>query len=173
MQPADRSLPCRLIRVCGGRDRYLAGHVSAVSRVRGIRDEDGIWLSGVQPGGIAAGRQDLWEARASFRRAFVGVLADIASSVGDFSALQMEVAQFLEERDDRAFEDWTVAVDANRREPLDWAQMQQLPIMPAGVTSSMTVARSEQVVARSCQIGRRRRSMAWICDAAATVRPSR
>ncbi len=101
------------------------------------------------------------------------MLADIASSVGDFSALQMEVAQFLEERDDRAFEDWTVAVDANRRKPLDWAQMQQLPIMPAGVTSSMTVARSEQVVARSCQIGRRRRSMAWICDAAATVRPSR
>ena len=127
--------------------RYIAS-VSAVSRVLGIQEEDGIWLSGVQPGGIAAGGQDLWEARAAFRKAFVGVLADIASSVGDFSAFQTEVAQFLEERDDRAFEDWTAAVDANRRKPLDWAQMKQLPIMPAGMTPSMTVAlRSEMTPA--------------------------
>ena len=76
---------------------YIAS-VSAVSRVLGIQEEDGIWLSGVQPGGIAAGGQDLWEARAAFRKAFVGVLTDIASSVGDFSAFQTEVAQFLEER---------------------------------------------------------------------------
>ena len=122
---------------------YIAS-VSAVSRVLGIQEVDGTWLSGVQPGGIAAGGQDLWEARVAFRRAFVGVLADVASSAGDFCAFRTEVAQFLEERDDGAFEDWIAAVDANRRKPLDWAQMKQLPIMPAGMTPSMTVAlRSE------------------------------
>ncbi len=122
---------------------YIASF-TAVSRVLAIQEEDGIWLSGVQPGGIAAGGQDLPEARAAFRRAFVGVLADIASSVGDLTAFRTEVAQFLQERDDGAFEDWTAAVDANRRQPLDWAQMKQLPIMPAGMTPSMTVAlRSE------------------------------
>ena len=126
---------------------YFAS-VSAVSRVLGIQEEDGIWLSGVQPGGIAAGGQDLWEARVAFRQAFVGVLADIASSVGDFPAFQAEVARFLEERDDRAFEEWAAAVDANRRKPLDWAQMKQLPIMSAGMTPSMTaVLRSEMTPA--------------------------
>ena len=72
---------------------YIAS-VSAVSRVLGIQEEVGIWLSGVQPGGIAAGGQDLWEARVTFQQAFVGVLADIASSVGDFPAFQAEVARF-------------------------------------------------------------------------------
>ena len=126
---------------------YFAS-VSAVSRVLGIQEEDGIWLSGVQPGGIAAGGQDLWEARVAFRQAFVGVLADIASSVGDFPAFQAEVARFLEERDDTAFEEGAAAVDANRRQPLDWAQMKQLPIMSAGMTPSMTaVLRTEMTPA--------------------------
>lgn len=34
--------------------RYIAS-VSAVSRVLGIQEDDGIWLSEVQPGGVAAG----------------------------------------------------------------------------------------------------------------------
>ena len=45
-------------------DRYIAS-VSAVSRVLGIQEDDGIWLSGVQPGGLAAGGTDVWEACAA------------------------------------------------------------------------------------------------------------
>ena len=74
--------------------RYIAS-VSVVSRVLGIQEDDGIWLSGVQPGGIAAGGTDVWEACAAYRKAFVGVLADIASSVGDFAAFQAEAARLL------------------------------------------------------------------------------
>ncbi|MDE0230399.1 MAG: hypothetical protein OXJ62_16235 [Spirochaetaceae bacterium] len=106
--------------------RYIAS-VSAVSRVLGIQEGDGIWLSGVQPGGIAAGGADVWEACAAYRRAFVGVLADIASSVGDLRAFQSEAARLLAERDDVAFEDWAAAVDGIRTSRLEWRQMQQCP----------------------------------------------
>ena len=117
---------------------YIAS-VAAVSRVLGIQEDDGIWLSGVQPGGPAAGGTDVWEACAAYRKAFVGVLADFASSVGDFPAFQAEAARMLAERDEAAFEDWTAAVDANRRNRLDWTQMQQLPVKPAAMTPSLTV----------------------------------
>ena len=118
--------------------RYIAS-VSAVSRVVGIQGDDGIWLSGVQPGGIAAGGTDVWEACAAYRKAFVGVLADIASSVGDFAAFQAEAARLLAERDDAAFEDWAAAVEAIRTSRLDWTQMQQLPVKPAAMTPTLTV----------------------------------
>ena len=72
--------------------RYIAS-VSSVSRVLGIQEDDRIWLSGVQPGGIAAGGTDVWEACAAYRKAFVGVLADIASSVGDLPSFQAEAAR--------------------------------------------------------------------------------
>ena len=113
--------------------------MSAVSRVLGIQEDDGIWLSGVQPGGVAAGGTNVWDACAAYRRACVGVLADIVASVGDFPAFQAEAARMLEERDDAAFKDWTAAVEANRRNRLDWTQMQQLPVKPAAMTPSLTV----------------------------------
>ena len=37
-----------------------------------------------------------------------------------------------------AFEDWTVAVEANRRHRLDWTQMRQLPVKPAAMTPALT-----------------------------------
>lgn len=109
--------------------RYIAS-VSAVSRVLGIQEDDGVWLSGVQPGGIAAGGADVREACAAYRKAFVGVLADIASSVGDFREFRTEAARLLAERDDAAFEDWTVAVEGIRTSRIEWCQMQQLPVKP-------------------------------------------
>ena len=117
--------------------RYIAS-VSVVSRVLGIQEDDGIWLSGVQPGGVAAGGTNVWEACAAYRKAFVGVLADIASSAGDFAAFEAEAARMLADLDDAAFEDWTAAVEDNRRHRLDWTQMQQLPIKPAAMTPSLT-----------------------------------
>ena len=117
--------------------RYIAA-VSSVSRVLGIQEDDGIWLSGVQPGGIAAGGSDVWEACAAYRKAFVGVLADIASSVGDFREFQAEAARVLGERDEPAFEDWAAAVEVTRTSRLDWTQMQQLPVKPAAMTPSLT-----------------------------------
>ena len=116
--------------------RYIAS-VSAVSRVLGIQEDDGIWLSGVQPGGVAAGGTNVWETCEAYRKAFVGVLADIASSAGDFAAFEAEAARMLADRDDAAFEDWTVAVEDNRRNRLDWTQMQQLPVKPAAMTPSL------------------------------------
>ena len=95
---------------------YIAS-VAAVSRILGIHEDDGIWLSGVQPRGVAAGGTDVWEACAAYRQAFVGVLADIASSVGDFAAFQAESTRMLAERDDAAFEDWAAAVEAPPHEP--------------------------------------------------------
>ena len=118
--------------------RYIAS-VSSVSRVLGIQEDDGIWLSGVQPGGVAAGGTDIREACAAYRKAFVGVLADIASSVGDFPAFQAEAARMLAERDEAAFKDWTAAVEAIRTSRLDWTHMQQLPVKPAAMTPALTV----------------------------------
>lgn len=96
-------------------------------------------MSGVQPGGIAAGGADVWEACAAYRKAFVGVLADIASSVGDFREFRTEAARLLAERDDAAFEDWTAAVEGIRTSRIEWRQMQQLPVKPAAMTPSLTV----------------------------------
>ena len=81
----------------------------------------------------------MWEACAAYRKAFVGVLADIASSVGDLPSFQAEAARMLGERDEPAFEDWAAAVEAIRTSRLDWTQMQQLPVKPAAMTPSLTV----------------------------------
>ena len=117
--------------------RYIA-YVSAVSRVLGIQEDDGIWLSGVQPGGVAAGGTNVREACEAYRKAFVGVLADIASSAGDFAALKTEAARMLADRDDTAFEDWTGAWRTTAGTRLGRTQMQQLPVKPAAMTPSLT-----------------------------------
>ena len=127
--------------------RYIAS-VSAVSRVLAIQEDDGIWLSGVQPGGVAAGGTNVWEACEAYRKAFVGVLADIASSAGDFAAFEAEAARMLADRDDPAFEDWAAAVEDNRRSRLDWTQMQQLPVKSAAMTPSLNaILKSEMTPA--------------------------
>ena len=43
----------------------------------------------------------------------------------------------LAECDEAAFEDWTDAMEDNRRNRLDWTELQQLPVKPAAMTPSL------------------------------------
>lgn len=59
----------------------------------------------------------------------------------------------LADRDDAAFEDWTAAVEDNRRNRLDWTQMQQLPVKPAARPPSLTATLKPEMTPADNTIG--------------------
>lgn len=99
--------------------RGFIASINAVSRVLGVQADDGIWLSGVQPGGMAAGGKDLPAAYTDLRNTFLGILADIASTADTYEAFRAEVERFFDERDETAAADWNAAVAAYRNNRLD------------------------------------------------------
>ena len=97
--------------------RGFIASIHAVSRILGVWEDDGIWLSGVQPGGMAAGGKDIPAAYTDLRNTFLGILADIASTADTYEAFRAEVERFFDERDETAMADWNAAVAAYRSLP--------------------------------------------------------
>ena len=125
--------------------RGFIATINAVSRVLGVQEDDGIWLSGVQPGGLAAGGKDLPAAYTDLRNTFLGILADIASTADTYEAFRAEVERFFDERDETAVADWNAAVAACRNNLLDRTPMSELPVLPAGMAPTVTVARRSEM----------------------------
>lgn len=116
------------------------GHVFGRGFI-GVQEDDGIWLSGVQPGGMAAGGKDLPATYTDLRNTFLGILADIASTADTYEAFRAEVERFFDERDETAVADWNAAVAAYRNNRLNLTPMSELPVLPAGMAPKVTVAR--------------------------------
>ena len=124
----------------------FSASVVSVSRLLGVQENDEIWLSGVQPEGIAAGGSgDLDSAYHGFREAFVSILVDIASEAGSFEDFSAECTKFFEESDGKETEVWQKAVEAARRSELDLEVVKHLPKLPASLAPVMTITQKHEM----------------------------
>jgi hypothetical protein len=98
------------------RDKVEGNEFLAVITVHGralaIQEDDGWWIHGVQPGGLAAGGHTFLEAYGEFRRDFTAILFDIAEEAKDFWAFKAGVQAFFDETDE--VDEWKAAVEAVR-----------------------------------------------------------
>lgn len=109
--------------------RFLAD-IEVLGRLLAVHEHDGVWLSGVNPGGMAAGGKTPTEAHADFSRGFKSVLIDIANEAETFEAFKAEVERFVQESDDTTQAEWATAVDEVRTGRRDTSQL-GLRTMPA------------------------------------------
>jgi hypothetical protein len=86
--------------------------VAIDGRVLLVQDEDGAWLYGVQPGGIAGHGATVQEAHQDFRAGYRSVLADLAEEAENFTAFEALVSEFLN--------------TVNRPNEAHWEQLVQL-----------------------------------------------
>jgi hypothetical protein len=96
------------------------GFVAVVSidgRVLLEEEEDGdVWMYGVQPGGVAAGKTESTTVFTEFKKAYLSVLFDIAAEATSFDTFKAEVTTFFETVNDAFAKDWDLLVAAVRRE---------------------------------------------------------
>ena len=105
--------------------RFLAD-IEVLGRVLAVHEHDGVWLSGVNPGGMAAGGKTLPEAHADFSRGFKSVLIGIANEAETFAVFKAEVERFVQESDDTTQAEWATAVDEVRAGRRDASQLRLL-----------------------------------------------
>jgi hypothetical protein len=79
------------------------GHVLAE------QDADGVWLSGVNPGGVAGGGCEFASAQLDLARCVSDVLFDIASEADSFASFKQAVQAFFDETDTAAGQIWSAA----------------------------------------------------------------
>ena len=71
-------------------------HVEARNgRALCVREEDGWWMYGVNPGGMSACGDDPHAAHAAFRKTFSEVLLDIAKDTRSFEEFRLQVEAFF------------------------------------------------------------------------------
>lgn len=83
-------------------------------RVLAVTEQDGVWMYGVNPGGLAASGSTIPEAHAAFRRSFRAVLFDIAEDASGFDDFTAQTRQFVNEATTAVEVAWQEAVEAHR-----------------------------------------------------------
>ncbi len=78
-------------------------HMGAQYQV--VPEEDGVWLFGVHPGGIAAGGVDFGDALNYYTCAMIQVLEDFAEQFHTFDAFKEEVERFFYQCDAETLEE--------------------------------------------------------------------
>ena len=127
------------------------GFVVEVQAVNGralcVHEEDGFWVYGINPGGLAAGGEDPEAAHAAFRKAFSSILIDVAASSGSFEEFQSAVEQFFQDTNSGYEEEWTASLGAVQRGDV---RLEGVPVMPANSPRSVTVSvkQAEKVTAQ-------------------------
>ncbi len=100
------------------RDFVYGTGILAEVRVRGrvlaVKEEDGAWMYGVNPGGLAASGATIPEAHAAFRRSFTAVLFDIAEDASSFGDFDAQTRQFVNQANGSVEAAWREAVEAHR-----------------------------------------------------------
>lgn len=104
--------------------------VATHGRALAVQEDDGWWMSGVQPGAIAGGGRTLLEAHADFRRTFTAVLFDIAAEAENFQLFNLNVRAFFDQTNDESIAEWDAAVLAVRRREIT---ARDLPVTPNGI----------------------------------------
>jgi len=90
-------------------------HVEAKNgRALCVHEEDGWWMCGVNPGGMAAHGDDPHAAHAAFRKTFSDVLLDIAKDTRSFAEFRGQVEAFFEVTNAGYEPEWREAAAAVR-----------------------------------------------------------
>ena len=110
---------------------------------RGAEEEGEVWVTGVQPGGIAEGAQDEQQAYEKFNTLYTHVLADAAAEAMNFDMFAVEVRHFFNEVCVPAEEAWWKAVRAVRTEGYTEESLEK---KPAGTPVGVTIERVEQLM---------------------------
>ena len=82
---------------------------------RGPEEAGQVWITGVQPGGIAEGAESQPEAYAKFKNTYQAVLFDIALEAKTFNTFKRAVQNFFNEVCGPAEKDWWDAVEQVRK----------------------------------------------------------
>jgi hypothetical protein len=102
-------------------DGYVAS-VAVNGRALLAQEDDGFWMYGVNPGGLAAGGTTAAEAQSEFRNDYRLVLFDIATEAQSFEDFEREVLEFFNATNKPTAEEWEAAVTEVRsgRVDADW-----------------------------------------------------
>ena len=96
---------------------YGRGFVAGV-RIRGritcVEEYGATCLYGVNPGGLAAGGEDLNSAHLDFRTGLVGTLLDLATDAESFGDFERLTQNFIQTTDDESVAEWQEARDSIR-----------------------------------------------------------
>ena len=94
---------------------YMA-HVEVHGRLLAVDEgEDGWWMYGVEPGGVAAHGKTRTEAYTEFRKSVMRVLFDFAVEAnGEFHAFRKAARQFFDEKNVPTEKEWQAARDEVR-----------------------------------------------------------
>jgi hypothetical protein len=84
-----------------------------------VQEADGCWIYGVNPGGMAAVGDDPAGARREFRRAFSGVLRDLAAEADSFDAFSELVQAFVRDTNRGTERAWLDAVAVVRQDGIE------------------------------------------------------
>ena len=94
------------------------GFVVEVDAVNGralcVKESDGFWIYGVNPGGMSAFGHDARTARKEFRAAFSDIMRDIASECDSFGDFEQAVRLFFADTNPGYEHPWADAVAAVR-----------------------------------------------------------
>ena len=107
-------------------DGFVAG-VEIKGRSLMVQEDDGYWIYGVSPGGIAAGGESQKEAAEEFRSMYRTVLFDIAAEATTYEQLRSEVEAFFQNRNEAFEGDWWGAVSQVRAGQVksDWLEKER------------------------------------------------
>lgn len=97
---------------------FVAQVCATNGRLLCISEDDGFWMYGVNPGGMATGSTEPKSALAGFRRMFSNILVDIAAEADDFAAFQKLVTEFFNSSNPGYEAEWQDAVAKVRSEGL-------------------------------------------------------
>lgn len=113
------------------RDRIVGmgftAQVESYGRVLAIEEEGGVWIYGVEPGGLAAEGSDPKEALEAFRQTFTKVLRDFAAECGRYADFAAAVEGFFGAINHPNEQDWLDAVAAVRSGALDLPGVRREP----------------------------------------------
>ena len=103
---------------------FVAG-VHADGRALLVQEEDGFWVYGVNPGGLA-GSGDSWEAaHEDFRRNFKAALYDLAIEAVSFGQFQELVVDFFEDTNGPTEGEWDRATREIASRDQRWLQVRK------------------------------------------------
>lgn len=112
------------------RDLIAGKKFFAVISIKGqvlLEKEDcGVWLYGVQPGGIAAGGADVIDAFREFKRGYLLVLDDIAHEAATFKEFKKQVRLFTRDMNESVNKDWVISLDEAHKNSLPGLQVEKI-----------------------------------------------
>jgi hypothetical protein len=89
--------------------RHFMAFIKTDGRALLTKEEDGCWLYGVYPGGMAGGGKEIAEASRELKTSYLSVLFDIAEEASSFEAFKEEVERFFHQRNDATMQEWEAA----------------------------------------------------------------